>query len=130
MALRQDGKPAEADSIRQKLAELLQKKDQISQNALAAVRINNEGAALEKKGDLRGALEKYRKALDLNPDHVGIRVNYAVALLRLGQWTDGLTQLHEALRRDPGNAQIQAALKDALAQAPPGAVPKWKDGPQ
>lgn len=130
MALRQDGKQAEADSVRQKLAELLQKKDQISQNALAAVRINNEGAALEKTGDLRGALEKYRKALDLNPDHVGIRVNYAVALLRLGQWTEGLTELHEALRRDPGNAQIQAALKDALAQAPSASVPKWNDGPQ
>lgn len=130
MALRQDGKQAEADGIRQKLAELLQKKDQISQNALAAVRINNEGAALEKTGDLRGALEKYQKALDLNPDHVGIRVNYAVALLRLGQWTEGLTELHEALRRDPGNAQIQAALKDALAQAPPASVPKWNDGPQ
>jgi len=130
MALRQDGKAEEANRIRQKLAELLQKKDQISQNALSAVRINNEGAALEKAGDLRGATEKYRKALDLNPEHVGIRVNYAVALLRLGQWTEGLTQLHEALRRDPGNAQIQAALKDAEAQAPPGSVPKWDDARQ
>ncbi len=127
MALRQDGKTDEANRIREKLAELLRKKDQISQNALSAVRVNNEGAALEKAGDLRGALEKYRKALDLNPEHVGIRVNYAVALLRLGQWTQGLTELHEALRRDPGNAQIQAALKDALAQAPPGSVPKWND---
>jgi tetratricopeptide (TPR) repeat protein len=124
-ALRQDGKPSEANSIRQKLAALLQKKDQERQNALAAVRVNNEGANLEKSGDLRGALQKYREALNLNPEHAGIRVNYAVALLRLGQWTEGLTQLHEALRRDPGNTQIQAALKDALAQAPPGSVPKW-----
>ena len=126
-ALRQDGKQEEANTIKQKLAELLQKRDQISQNALAAVRINNEGASLEKAGDMPGAAEKYRTALNLNPEHVGIRVNYAVALLRLGQWAEGLTQLHEALLRDPGNAQIQAALKDALAQAPPGSVPHWSD---
>ncbi|HEY7302608.1 MAG TPA: tetratricopeptide repeat protein [Bryobacteraceae bacterium] len=126
-ALRQDGQSKEASSIRQKLAELLQKKDQERQNALAAVRVNNEGANLEKAGDLRGAVQKYREALNLNPEHVGIRVNYAVALLRLAQWTEGLTQLHEALRRDPGNAQIQAAMKDALAQAPPESVPKWSD---
>lgn len=124
-ALRQDGKPEEANAIKQKLSELLRKKDQISQNALAAVRLNNEGASLEKSGDLRAALAKYRQALNLNPEHVGIRVNYAVALLRLGQWTEGLTELHEALRRDPGNAKIQAAFKDALSQAPPEAIPKW-----
>lgn len=126
-ALRQDGRADEANRIRQKLAELLREKDQINQNALAAVRINNEGANLEKSGDLRAALEKYRQAVNLNPAHVGIRVNYAVVLLRLGQWTEGLNQLHEALRRDPGNAQIQAALKDALAQAPPALVPKWNE---
>ena len=70
-------------------------------------------------------MEKYRQALELSPEHVGIRVNYAVALLRLGQWTEGLTQLHEALLRDPENAKIKAALKDAMAQAPPGTAPKW-----
>ena len=124
-ALRQDGKPEEANLIRQKLTDLLHKRDQISQNALAAVRLNNEGASLEKSGNLRGALDKYREALKLNPEHNGIRVNYAVALLRLGQWTEGLNVLHDALRRDPGNTKIQAALKDAIAQAPPGTVPKW-----
>lgn len=124
-ALRQDGKLEEANGVRQKLAELLRKRDQISQNALAAVRLNNEGASLEKSGDLQGAAEKYKKALKLNPEHVGIRVNYAVILLRLGQWTDGLTELHEALLRDPGNTKIEAALKDAIAQAPPGTIPKW-----
>lgn len=127
-ALRQDGKVEEANSIRQKLAELLRKRDQMSQNALAAVRVNNEGASLEKSGDLPGAAEKYKEALKLNPEHVGIRVNYGVALLRLGQWTEGLTELHEALLRDPGNAKIQAALKDAISQAPPGTVPKWSQG--
>ena len=57
-------------------------------------------------------------ALDLVPSHVGIRVNFAVALLRLGQWKEGLAQLREAVRREPGNAMFQAVLNDALAQAP------------
>lgn len=128
-ALRQDGKPEEASKVKQALSELLRKRDQTRQNALAAVRVNNEGASLEKAGNLRAALEKYREALTLSPEHVGIRVNYAVALLRLGQWTQGLTELHEALRRDPQNAKIKAALNDAMAQAPPGTVPDWTGAP-
>jgi len=118
IALRRSGKNEEAEKIKAQLAEVLRKRDQFSQDALKAVRINNEGAALQKTGDLRAALDKYREALGLYPQHVGIRVNYAVALLRLGQWTEGLTELREALNRDPGNAHIKAVLDDALAQAP------------
>ncbi len=124
-ALRQDGDIAGANRVKEQLAELLRERDRINQNKLAAVRLNNEGAALEKSGDLRGALAKYREASRLDPDHNGIRVNYAVALLRLGEWTEGLNQLHAALERDPNNAQLKSALKDALAQAPPALVPKW-----
>jgi tetratricopeptide (TPR) repeat protein len=126
-ALRLNGKTDEADSVKQKLTELLRKRDQTSANALKAVKLNNQGAALEKTGDLRGALEKYGQAVDLYPSHVPIRVNYAIVLLRLGQWTEGLNQLHQALERDPGNAKIQAALDDALKQAPPASVPQWDD---
>jgi tetratricopeptide (TPR) repeat protein len=128
MALGRAGKKQEAEEIRQKLSALLAARDLKNQKVVSAIRINNEGAKLQKEGDLRGALEKYRKALQLDPQHVGIRVNYAVALLRLGQWMDGLNELHEALRRDPGNAKIKAALKDALAQAPPALIPKWSGG--
>ncbi len=127
-ALRKQGKTAEADQIRTELATVLRERDRTMQDAVSAVKLNDEGAALEKNGDLPAALEKYREASRLYPDHVGIRVNYAVALLRLGHWTDGLNELHEALQRDPGNTQIRLALKDALAQAPPELVPKWNDG--
>lgn len=126
-ALRQDGKTEEASKIRQELAQLLRDQDKANQNALAAARVNNEGAALEKNGDLHGAVEKYREAVSLNPTHVGMRVNYAIALLRLGQWTEGLNQLHEALKMDPHNAKLQAAMRDALSQAPAALVPDWHD---
>ena len=56
-------------------------------------------------------------------------MNLAVVLLRLGQWSDGLNNLHDALLRDVSNAKIRAALKDALAQAPPGTIPHWREEP-
>jgi tetratricopeptide (TPR) repeat protein len=128
-ALRKDGKDAEANQVRADLAKQLRDRDTAMQNAVAAVKLNNQGAELEKQGDLNGALAKYKEALNLNPDHVGVRINYAVALLRTGQWTDGLNQMHEALKRDPGNQQLQTAFKDAISQAPPNLVPKWDDSP-
>jgi len=118
LALRQDGQLEEAKRIKEKLTELLRNIDKESQDAFAALRLNNQGAALEKAGDLRGAFDKYQAARMLDPEHVGIRLNFGVALLRLGQWKEGLAELREALRRDPDNAQVKTALKDALEQAP------------
>ena len=118
LALRQDGQFEEAARVKQKLTEVLREIDRESQNAFAALKLNNEGAALEKAGNLRGAVERYRQARALDPTHVGIHVNFGVALLRLGQWREGLAELREALRLDPANAKIQAALDDALKQAP------------
>lgn len=68
-------------------------------------------------GDIRGALERYRAALEIDPDHAGIRTNFAVALLKLGRWDEGIAQMREGLRRDPGNTGLQRGLEDALAQA-------------
>ena len=118
LALRQDGQLEEARKIREKLGEVLREIDRESQSAFAALRLNNEGAALEKAGDLQSAWEKYRAAVALDPTHIGIRVNFGVAALRLGRWAEGLAELREALRREPRNAAVQAALDDALEQAP------------
>jgi tetratricopeptide (TPR) repeat protein len=125
IALRQNNQGEEANRIKQKLTELLREKDQQNQNHLAAVKLNNEGATLEKSGDLGGALARYSEALRLYPEHNGIRINHAVALLRLGRWSEGLDELHEASLRDPANAEIKAALNDALKQAPRNATPSW-----
>ena len=114
MALRADGQLERASEVKQKLADLLRKRDKASENALTAVQLNNQGADLEKSGNLRGALEKYRAALDLYPEHVGIRVNVAAALLRLGQRSEGISELREALRRDPGNTAVKQALEHAV----------------
>ena len=127
MALRQSGDIEGANAVKQKLAELLRDRDRINQNKLLAVQVNNDGTALEKSGDLRGALAKYRDAAKLDPSHAGIRTNYGVALLRLGKWAEGLDELHQALQLDPHNEQLRTTLKDALSQAPETALPSWKD---
>ena len=117
-ALRADGQELQANQVKEQLVELLRGKDKSDQASLAAIRLNNEGAALEKDGNLRAALEKYRAAHQLDPAHVGIQTNYAIALLKLGEWKEGLAQLREAVRRSPNDAVLKAALADALRQAP------------
>jgi predicted Zn-dependent protease len=125
-ALHEDRRDDEAASIRRRLAELLRKRDVSAQNELAATRLNNEGARLEHAGDLHGAVEKYRAATELSPESSPMRVNYAGGLLRLGQWTAGLNELHAALVIDPSDVKIKTALQDALKLAPAGTVPEWK----
>ncbi len=124
-ALQRLGRAEEAAQTRRKLAEVIRRRDLDSQNALSALRLNNEGAALEKSGKLTEALDLYQQAVGLNGKHAGIRVNYGVALLRLGRWREGLEQLREARELDPGNTQIETALKDAISQAPASELPDW-----
>jgi len=125
-ALRQDGKDKQADEIKQQLAALLKQDELDSEIDMKAVKLNNEGAKLQSAGDLRGALDKYAAAAALSPKNVPIHVNYAVAMLRLGQWTSGLNELHQSLLMNPSNTKIRAALRDALAQAPAGTAPPWE----
>jgi protein O-GlcNAc transferase len=116
-ALNKDGQTERASEVRRQLAALIRDRDKNDQNLVKAIEANNRGAELEKKGDVRAAVDRYRTALELQPDHVGIRTNLAVALLKLGNWDEGIAQMREALRRDPGNADLQKALDDALVQA-------------
>jgi tetratricopeptide (TPR) repeat protein len=119
-ALRANGQTARANQVKANLVAVLKERDQSTQAEFGALRLNEEGAELEKAGNLRGALDKYRLGLQLDPEDVGIRVNLAVTLLRLGQWKEGLSELAESMRRRPGDPTLKAAWDDALRQAPPG----------
>ena len=119
MALRQAGRTSDATIVKDQLTGLLVSRDRANQDSLAAVKLNNEAATHEKSGDLAGAVAKYKEASRLYPQHTGIRVNYAIALLKIGKWKDGLEQLHVALEQKPADSQIRKAWQDALAQAPP-----------
>jgi tetratricopeptide (TPR) repeat protein len=114
LALRKTGQVEEAKAIEKRMAALQQQTDRASEVGLAASGLNSEGIKLEKSGDVRGALAKYRAALDLDPTGYGFRLNYALALCRLGRWQDGVVQLREVLRVDPDNADAAKALYVAV----------------
>lgn len=118
MALRRDGRIDEAKQAETRMTELLRNNSRISEMSIQAVKLNNRAVELEKAGDLRGAIEKYQAALELDPSHSGFRLNYGLALCRLGRWDEGITELREILRRDPDNAEAARALYIALEQQP------------
>jgi tetratricopeptide (TPR) repeat protein len=126
LALRRTGQSEEAKPIEERMAELQHQSDRASDVGLAASGLNSEGIQLEKSGDIRAALAKYRAALDLDPTGFGFRLNYALALCRLGRWQDGVVELREVLRLDPDNADAAKALYIATEQvkAQPGDVRK------
>jgi Flp pilus assembly protein TadD len=122
-ALHADGQMARANQVKADLVAVLRERDQSTQNEFTAIHLHEEGAKLEKAGELRGALDQYRQAIQLDPEDVGIRVDLARVLLRLGQWKEGLSQLAESMQRRPGDPALKAAWDDALRQAPPGSWP-------
>jgi len=115
-ALRKTGQSEEAKAIEKRIVVLQQQNDRASEVLFAASALNNDGIQLEKSGEVRGALAKYRAALDLDPTGYGFRLNYGLALCRLGRWQDGIAELREVSRVDPDNANAAKALYIALDQ--------------
>jgi tetratricopeptide (TPR) repeat protein len=60
------------------------------------------------------AEEMYRRAIDLNPNHVMARKWYGEQLMELGRVEEGFAQLEEAARLDPLSAIVRLNLGDAL----------------
>ena len=110
LALRRDGQGDEAKRIDDRLSKLLQSRSKVAAAGLAIGALNDAGTALEKSGNIRAALEKYRAALDLDPTDVVVRLNYGLAFCRLGRWQEGAAELREVLRLDPNNAAAASAL--------------------
>ena len=119
LALRKAGRSEEARPIEKRMAELQHQSDRASEVGFAASDLNSEGIQLERLGDIRAALAKYRAALDLDPTGFGFRLNYALALCRLGRWRGGIVELREVLRLDPDNADAAKALYIAVDKAKP-----------
>ncbi len=113
-ALRQDGQVEQAKLVEMQLREWQSKRSRAGEKAFEATRLDNEGVSLEKSGDVRSAIEKYRQALELDPDHEGFRLNYGLALCRVGAWDQGIAEFREIIRRNPDNAEATRALYIAL----------------
>lgn len=63
--------------------------------------------AAQQKGDLRTAIEDYRKALELHPERIAVRVELASALTAAGQFDAALDEDAQILKADPANAAAQ-----------------------
>jgi tetratricopeptide (TPR) repeat protein len=109
-ALRATGRSQEAKRIEEEVLKMQRLSTRSSEVLFTASGLNEEGLKLEHKGDLLGALDKYHGAVDLDPTGYGFRLNYALALCRLGRWQEGVTQLQEVLKEDPDNADATKAL--------------------
>jgi tetratricopeptide (TPR) repeat protein len=115
-ALRATGKIQEAKQLEERVIEMQRLSTRSSEVLFTASGLNEEGLKLEHNGDLLGALDKYRGAVDLDPTGYGFRLNYALALCRIGRWQEGITQLQEVLKQDPDNADAAKALFIAQEQ--------------
>lgn len=109
-ALRAIGKIEDSKQVEKQFLDMQRLSTKANEVLFTASGLNEEGLRLEHSGDLLGAMEKYRKAVDLDRTGYGFRLNYALALCRVGKWREGIAQLQEVLREDPDNADAAKAL--------------------
>ncbi len=68
------------------------------------------GWVLERLNQAKGAMEDYRKALELDPDMFNARIRVAEMLLEDKRPDEALPHLEYLLRQKPDNAQVMARL--------------------
>jgi len=61
---------------------------------------------LLSKGEVDGAIDHYRQALNLAPENLGLLLNLSVLLLRQSQFTSALDPLEHARRVAPNSADV------------------------
>jgi len=113
-ALYRAGRKGEAERCEQKMTEIAKAAAAADSRMLAAAEANNQGVELESRGDLLGALQKYRAAVDLYPYRIEFERNLGLVFCRLGQWEDGVAQLRKVLKQHPGDVEATRALYIAL----------------
>ncbi len=69
------------------------------------------------RGDLLRAADHYRRALELQPDHVNALVQGGLLALKTGQTQQGLNDLHRALELAPDDANVLAKCARGLSRA-------------
>ncbi|MHB1238086.1 MAG: O-linked N-acetylglucosamine transferase, SPINDLY family protein, partial [Gallionella sp.] len=76
----------------------------------------NLGNVLLLKGDLEGALQAFRTAIQHKPDHAGAYYNIGNALLGNGQFDEAAANYRSALEIQPDYAEVHCSLGVALKE--------------
>jgi spermidine synthase len=77
---------------------------------------NNLGTTYERLDQLDAAMEEYQKALEMKPDYVDARVNYANVCLRLGRPEEAIDNYRQALQLEPNYEMTHYNLGVAFYQ--------------
>ncbi|EFN56519.1 hypothetical protein CHLNCDRAFT_51491 [Chlorella variabilis] len=85
----------------------------------------DEGNNAFKRGDWRGAMEQYTRALELEPGMVAALNNRAMARLKMQQWAEAEADCSAVLAAEPRN--VKALLRRAAAAAALGRQPAAAD---
>jgi tetratricopeptide (TPR) repeat protein len=75
---------------------------------------NGLGVALDKKGQIDGAISQFQEAIRLSPDHADVHYNLGVAFYQRGRTGEAIGQFQEAIRLKPDHAQAHNNLGTAL----------------
>ncbi len=92
------GNQAKLDELREELG----KTDLAPQ---LAIQVYNEGAIADQKGDVETAIEKFRTALDLDPNRVEAHAGLATVYYRVGRLQESLVSIEALLAAKPEHAQ-------------------------
>lgn len=78
-----------------------------------AAELVRNAAAAQQHGDMKTAIDEYRKALALRPDDAGTRVALAGALAAAGQLDAAIAEDNRVLQAHPGDVGAQIGLATA-----------------
>src|SRR2546422_9538798 len=76
-----------------------------------------KGVQLHQSGDVLGAIEAYREALEKEPGRIDARSNLGAAYVRLGRYEEAVEQYKKALGIAPDNTIVRLNLALALYKA-------------
>src|SRR5207248_7773595 len=82
-----------------------------------AARLNSAGLVLMNQGQVKEAVERFRRALERDPENVDCLANLGVALMREGAHAEAVEVLQRAAQRRPNDPRLSSDLAAALGAA-------------
>ncbi len=103
---------------------VLTNRPMLSTERMRAITEHNLGAALQADGDLRRAIEHYRRSTEIQPDYAPAQNNLGTALMAQGDLAGAVASYERALALEPeyGNAQYNLANARLQQQQPQEAL--------